>query len=181
MWSRTFVTKQIAFIAVMSALANVLGYFSIPVGTTKIHFMQLPVIFSGLALGSIVGGVVGFTGSAVMAFTLQPPNPFILLGNAILGFFTGLFYQWLRNRKPPIIPQLLSVVGAIVIQFPYTYVSDVYWMSMTEPLVLYTILPKLFLEDMISLSIAHVILFRVDIRSMLGEQGEITRVDREDH
>jgi hypothetical protein len=116
-----------------------------------------------------------------MAFTLQPPNPFILLGNAILGFFTGLFYQWLRNRKPPIIPQLLSVVGAIVIQFPYTYVSDVYWMSMTEPLVLYTILPKLFLEDMISLSIAHVILFRVDIRSMLGEQGEITRVDREDH
>ncbi|MGB9134363.1 MAG: ECF transporter S component [Candidatus Bathyarchaeia archaeon] len=181
MSSKASVTKQVAFIAVMSALANVLGYFSIPAGTTKIHFMQLPIIFSGLALGSLAGGIVGFTGSAVMAFALQTPNPFILLGNAILGFFTGLFYSWLRNKKPPVIPQLLSVIGAIVIQFPYTYVSDVYWMSMPVPLVLYTILPKLFLEDMISLSIAHVILFRVDIMSMLGKQGETTGIDRGDH
>lgn len=175
---KTPMAKQVAFIAVMGALANVLGYFAIPIGTTSMHFMQLPIILSGLALGSIAGGIVGFTGSAAMAFTLQTPNPFILPGNAILGFFTGLFYSRLRNRKPPILPQLLSVIGAIIIQFPYTYVSDIYGMSMPEPLVLYTILPKLLLEDLISLFIAHVILFRIDITNMLGKQGEIAGADR---
>jgi uncharacterized membrane protein len=152
----------------MSALANVLGYFSIPMGATKIHFMQLPIIFSGLALGSVVGGIVGFTGSAVMAFTLQTPNPFILPGNAFLGFFTGLFYSRIKDRRPLILPQLMAVACAIAVQFPYTFVSDVYGMSMPAAMVLYTILPKLFLEDIVSLLLAHVVLFRVDVRDMLG-------------
>jgi len=34
-------SKQIAFIAVMRALANVLGFFAIPIGLTSIHLMQL--------------------------------------------------------------------------------------------------------------------------------------------
>jgi uncharacterized membrane protein len=153
----------------MSALANVLGYFSIPLGTTRIHFMQLPMILSGLALGSIVGGIVGFTGAAVMAFTLLPPNPYILPGNAILGFFTGLFYSRLKRIKPPIVPQILSVIGAFIIQLPYTYFSDVYLMAIPSPLVLYTILPLLLLEDIICLFIAHLILFRVDVLNMLGK------------
>ena len=156
----------------MSALANVLGYFSIPAGATRIHFMQLPVIFSGLALGSVVGGIVGFTGSAVMAFTLQTPNPFILPGNAILGFFTGLFYSRIKDRRPQILPQLIAVACAIAVQFPYTYISDVHGMSMPPDMVLYTILPKLFVEDMVSLFLAHAVLFRVDVRDMLGKPEE---------
>ncbi len=168
MTQKTSTTKRVAFIVVMSALANVLGYFSIPLGTTKVHFMQLPMIFSGLALGAVAGGIVGFTGASVMAFTLQIPNPYILPGNAILGFFTGLFYWRLKGVKPPIVPQLLSVLGAIAVQFPYTFVSDVYLMSMPVPMVLYTILPKLLVEDLVSLFIAHIILFRVDVINMLG-------------
>jgi ECF transporter S component (folate family) len=173
-------TKQLAFAAIMSALANVLGYFSIPIGTTKIHFMQLPILLSGLALGPVVGGVVGFTGSVVMAFTLQTPNPFILLGNAILGLCTGLFYSRIAHRKPPIIPQLVAVMGAVAVQFPYTYVSDVYGMLMPAAAVLYTILPKLLIEDLISLFSAHVVLFRIDVKSLLGRQEGATRVSRGD-
>lgn len=131
--------------------------------------MQLPIIFSGLALGSVAGGVVGLTGAAAMAFTLQTSNPYILLGNAILGFFVGLLYPLLKRVRPPIVPQLLSLIGAVIIQFPYTYVSDVYLMSMPAPLVLYTILPLLFSEDVICLFVAHVILFRVDVVNMLGK------------
>lgn len=160
-------TKQIAFIIIMSALANILGYFAIPLGATRIHFMQLPIIFSGLALGALTGGIVGFIGAAVTAFTLSPPNPFILPGNALLGFLTGLFYFRLKKLKPPIVPQLLAVVGAIVIQFPYTYFSDVYLAFVPSAIVLFTILPLLFVEDMICLFIAHVILFRTDIINML--------------
>lgn len=165
----------------MSALANVLGYFSIPMGATKIHFMQLPIIFSGLALGSVVGGIVGFTGSAVMAFTLQTPNPFILPGNAILGFFTGLFYSRIKDRRPPILHQFIAVTCAIAVQLPYTFASDVYGMMMPTAMVLYTILPKLFLEDIVSLFLAHVVLFRVDVRNLLGKPGRVARVDERDN
>jgi uncharacterized membrane protein len=113
----------------MCAVANILGFFTIPIGITEIHLMQLPIILTGLALGPWTGGLVGFIGATVMAFRLRPPNPYILLGNAILGFMTGAFYSRLKKmRVRPIIPQVISVLGAYFVQFPYVYVTDVYLM-----------------------------------------------------
>jgi energy coupling factor transporter S component ThiW len=162
-------SKLIAFTAVMCAVANVLGlFFSIPIGLTKIHLMQLPMILSGLALGPWIGGLVGFIGATTMAFNLPSPNLYILPGNAILGFFTGLFYLRLKTMKGrPIIPQMISVLGAYIVQFPYVYVTDVYLMPLTAGYVLTVILPKLLLEDMVSALLAHFILFRVKIAEIL--------------
>lgn len=165
---RRLTSKLIAFIAVMCAIANVLGFFTIPIGITEIHLMQFPIILTGLALGSRTGGLVGFIGAAVMAFRLRPPNPYILPGNAILGFFTGLFYS--RTKKMggrPIIPQVISVLGAYIVQAPYVYVTDVYLMSMPPPVVLAIILPKLLLEDIISVLLCHFVLYRVDVTEIL--------------
>lgn len=161
-------SKQIAFTSVMCAVANVLGFLTIPIGPTDIHLMQMPIILTGLSLGSWLGGLTGFIGAIVMASRLRPPNPYILLGNAILGFLTGWFYSRIKKmRGKPVIPQLLSVLGAIVVQFPYTYVTDVYLMPMPSQMVLTIILPKIFLEDMISVLLCHVILFRVEIAEIL--------------
>ena len=152
----------------MCALANVLGFFTIPMGITEIHLMQLPIILTGLALGPYIGGLVGFTGAAVMAFRLRPPNPYILLGNAILGFISGAFYSRLKKmRGRPIIPQVISVLGAYLVQFPYVYVTDVYLMPIPPHVVLAIILPKLLIEDVISVLLSHLILFRVDIAKIL--------------
>jgi len=145
-----------------------LGFFTIPLGIAEIHLMQLPIILAGLALGPGAGGLVGFIGAAVMAFRLRPPNPYILLGNAILGFFTGLFYLRLKKIKGrPIIPQVISVLGAYIVQFPYVYATDVYLMSIPSAVVLMVILPKLLLEDIISVLLSHFILFRVKIAEIL--------------
>jgi uncharacterized membrane protein len=82
--------------------------------------MQLPIILTGLALGPCSGGLVGFIGAAVMAFRLRPPNPCILRGNAILGFMAGMFYSRLKKmRVRQIILQVISVLGAYIVQFPY--------------------------------------------------------------
>jgi len=160
-------SKLITFVATMCAVTNILGLFAIPIGITKIHFMQLPIILSGLALGPWVGGLVGFIGATAMAFNLAPANPYILLGNAILGFFTGLFYLHLgKMNVRPIIPQVISVLGAYIIQAPYIYVTDVYFMTMPSSLVL-AILLKLLLEDVISVLLSHIILFRVNITQIL--------------
>jgi len=152
----------------MCAVANVLGLFSIPIGLTKFHFMQLPIILSALALGPWIGGMVGFIGATTMAFNLPSPNLYLLPGNAILGFFTGLFYLGLKKmRGRPVIPQVICVLGAYVVQFPYVYVTDVYLMRMLSGFVLTVILPKLLLEDIISVLLSHFILFRVDIAKIL--------------
>jgi uncharacterized membrane protein len=161
-------TKKIAFISIMCALANILGIFSIPIGLTSIHLMQLPIILTGLALGSWSGGITGFIGTILMAYQLSPSNPYILLGNAILGFFTGLLYSYLKNtKKRQIIPQTLSVLAAYLIQLPYIYITDVYFMPIPSQVVLTVILPKLLLEDMISVLISHIVLYRIEINKIL--------------
>ncbi len=161
-------SKLVAFIAVMCAVANILGFFTIPLGLAAIHLMQLPIILTGLALGPRAGGLVGVLGAATMAFRLSPPNPYILLGNGILGVFTGLFYLRLKKMGGrPIIPQVVSVVGAYVVQSPYVYVTDVYFMPIHSTVVLTAILPKLLLEDIVSVLLAHFILFRVNIAEIL--------------
>ena len=152
----------------MCALANILGIFSIPLGITSIHLMQLPIILSGLVLGFWSGGITGFIGSILMAYTLSPSNPYILLGNAILGFFTGLIYSYLKKtKKRQIIPQTLSVLAAYLIQLPYLYITDVYFMPIPSQVVLTVILPKLLLEDMISVLISHIVLYRIELNKIL--------------
>lgn len=152
----------------MCALANILGIFSIPLGLTSIHLMQLPIILSGLVLGSWSGGITGFIGTILMAYTLSPSNPYILLGNAILGFFTGLIYSYLKKtKKRQIIPQTLSVLAAYLIQLPYVYITDVYFMPIPSQVVLTVILPKLLLEDLISVLISHIVLYRIELNKIL--------------
>ncbi|UCE44025.1 MAG: ECF transporter S component [Candidatus Bathyarchaeota archaeon] len=166
--NRRLPTKLIAYVAVISAVANVLGFFTIPIGIAEIHLMQLPIILTGLALGPWTGGLVGFTGAAAMAFRLHPPNPYILLGNAILGFMTGLFYSHLKKMKGrTIVPQVISVLGAYLVQLPYVYVTDVYLMPIPSHVVLTIILPKLLLEDVVGVLLSHLILFRVHIAKIL--------------
>jgi len=161
-------TKMVAFAVTMSAIANVLGLLSIPAGPMKIHFMQLPMILTGLAAGPLAGGFVGFVGALVMAFTTPMGlNPYVPFGNAILGSLTGLFYSRLRKMKgPPVVGQVISALGAFVVQAPYTYVTDVYLMFMPPPAVM-IILSALFVEDLVSVLICHLILYRVNVEKIL--------------
>jgi uncharacterized membrane protein len=160
--------KLVAFVAAMAGLANVFGLLAIPVGLTSIHFMQLPIILTGLTVGAIPGGLVGLFGSLVMAFRLPTANPYIVVGNAILGLFTGFFYSRIKSWKVrPLIPQLMSVIVAYLIQAPYVYVTDIYLMSMPATVV-QMILLMLLAEDIISLFISHIVMFRVNIAAKLS-------------
>src|SRR4030042_2479455 len=108
--------RQIAFIVTMAATANILALLTIPLGLFTIHFIQIPIILTGLALGPFAGGSVGLIGATGMALTLQTPNFYILPGNALLGAFTGLFYHMLgRIWSRPIMSQVLSALGAYLV------------------------------------------------------------------
>ena len=158
-------SKLVAFVAVMGATANLLGFFAISMGPTKFHLLQLPIILAGLSLGPWIGGLVGFVGAAVMAYTTL--NPYLLLGNAILGFSVGALYSRLKGKGIPLVPQLISLIVAYIVQSPYIYVTDVFLMAMPSQLVQAVILPTLFVEDVISVLLCHPILFRVNIERLI--------------
>lgn len=104
-------TRFVAFVAAMSALSNALGVLVIPTVLVTLHLVQLPVVFSALAAGSVAGGLVGFFGTFVMAFTLAKPSPYIMGGNAILGFLTGVFYLRMKELSDrSILSQTISVI-----------------------------------------------------------------------
>ncbi len=158
-------TRRVAFIIVMAALSNVLGLppFILPLGVTNIHFIQLPIILSGLLLGALAGGLVGLIGAATMALTLPVPNFYLLPGNAILGFSTGLLHTLLTKRSQrPIVSHIGSAAIAYLVQAPYVYVTDLYLMRMPQPVVA-TIMLTLLAEDLICAFLSHIILYRVSI------------------
>lgn len=165
---RRITSRKIAFTSVMCALSNVLGLFTIPIGLTSIHLIQFPIILTGLSLGPWAGGLVGFIGALTMAYRLTPPNPFIIPGNAILGILTGLFYLRLKKmRGSPIVPQVVSVIGAYILQSPYVYVTDVYLARIPSQIVLAVLLPSLLIEDLVSVLLSHLVLFRVNVAEAL--------------
>ena len=152
----------------MGALANVLGLLTVQIGIVNVHFSQLPVIFSGLSLGPVPGAAVGALGFLVSSFMLPAANPYVIGGNAILGFFTGLFYVKVRRiRRRPIVPQIVAVVLAYLVQAPYVFLTDVYLMAMPVPIVL-AIMAVLLVEDLTCVFFCHAILYRVDMRMLLS-------------
>ncbi len=73
-------------------------------------------------------------------------------------------------RGIPLLPQLISLLGSYVIQSPYVYVTDVFpvfLIGMPSQVVLTGILPKLLVEDLISVLLSHLILFRVNIAELV--------------
>jgi uncharacterized membrane protein len=163
-------SRLAAFVATMGALANVLGLLVVPAGVVNIHFTQIPVLLAGLSVGPVSGAFVGFIGFVTSASRLPRANPYILGGNAILGFFTGLFYSRIRRMKAkPIVPQTIAVLAAYLVQAPYVFITDVYLMAMPIPIVL-LIMGVLLVEDVIGVFVCHPILFRIDIRKVLFQE-----------
>jgi len=128
--------KSISMLLILGLLPNILGMLNIPtVMGFKIHVFQY-VVFIAAALYGPVGGVVsGGLGSMFTAVALS--NPYIAVGNMILGFMTGFFIK----KGFGIIP---SVLLAFAIQAPWLYVSDVYLVGMSAKLVVNILMALLF-------------------------------------
>jgi LytS/YehU family sensor histidine kinase len=109
----------------MVALSNILSAapFAIPVGigsiNSSIHFMQLPILVSGILLGPWIGLLTGVLGGLYMSYSTG--IPFIVGGLAIFGFVSG-FLTYKVKVKP-----IFSGILAWVIQAPYVFFTDYIW------------------------------------------------------
>jgi len=138
--------KTISMLALLAALPNLFGMVNLPaVGGYKIHTFQYVVFIAAAVYGPIGGAIAGSFGSLFSAVLLN--NPYIIIGNMILGFMTGFFLK--KGLK--IIP---AVMLAYFIQTPWLFISDVYFVGMPVSLVS-KIMISLLLSNILWAALAH--------------------------
>jgi len=124
--------KTIVLFLSLMILPNLLGLINLnTVWGFKIHFFQIAVFIAALIYGPKGGMLSGLVGSLYSAFVMG--NPYIAIGNAILGFFVGLFVRYKFNT-------IIAVMLAYLIQLPWLIITDYYLVSLPTNFILKLIL-----------------------------------------
>lgn len=123
----TWNIKTMSVFVFLIALPEMLGMANIatPWGF-RIHFFQIAVIFAGILYGPLGGLISGSVGSIYSAILMH--NPYIIVGNALFGFFVGIFTQ--KKISP-----IFAVILAYCVQLPWLIVSDIYFAGLPTPFV----------------------------------------------
>jgi uncharacterized membrane protein len=115
--------KTIGALAVLAVLPNLLGMINFPTPWGfQIHVFQAAIFLAALLFGRWAGLIAGSAGSLYAAVAMG--NPFILVGNAALGFFAGHFYE--KGFRP-----VAAAMLAFAIQLPWLAVTDHFLMGLS--------------------------------------------------
>ena len=108
-------------LASLGALAFGLTFLVFPFAQWELHFFQAAVFASAFLFGPLAGAAVGFLSSSYNGLYVIH-NPWILGGNAILGFSVAYFYVRMHPVK--------AVLAAYAVQLPYLLATDIFLVSM---------------------------------------------------
>lgn len=112
---------------ILAVLPNILGMINIPVAEGfNLHVFQLAIFLAAALYGPVGGLMSGFAGSFYAAFIMG--NPYLILGNAILGLCSGLFIKKGLSL-------LLAVWLAFIIQLPWLFLTDYYLVGLAAPVI----------------------------------------------
>ncbi len=166
-------SKLLAFVAVMGSVGNLLGLYAIklpisaPGVSVDFHLSQLPVLLVAVTLGPVWGALTGFL-SLISVTALYIKNPFVPLGNAILGYIAGV----VANRR--FSPIISGVMGEVA-ETPFIWFSILFWAGIVGGVPFPALIPitiaintKAFIEVIISATIVEFLLIRKEIRSMIS-------------
>jgi riboflavin transporter FmnP len=130
--------RLVAFTTISSTLTILLALLSFPfLLGVRIHFFQLGIFLAGCIGGPVSGLVTGAIGGAYIGLIRNDPT--ILIGNGLLGLFTGLFARKLR-------PAIAAIAAWFLIQAPWTYMTGTFVLGVAAP-VMQLILVLLTTED----------------------------------
>ena len=113
--------KTITLLSFLAIFTNILSIYHITLFGIKIHFFQYLIFLTAMIYGPVGGLISGALGSAYTAFALN--NPYIIIGNIILGTLFGLFIRLKWNV-------ILAVLTAYIIQLPWLIYTDIYLVNM---------------------------------------------------
>ena len=159
-------SRLAAFTAVMSALAVALSLLSVPfVAGLRIHFFQVAIMLAGVIAGPLSGLVTGAVGGAYMAALRSDPT--IVVGNGLLGLFTGLLARKMR-------PAAAGIAAWILIQAPWIYLTGTYILHVPA-VVMQTILATLTIEDIICALVVDVLQSHYHLKEQIFPKGASAR------
>jgi LytS/YehU family sensor histidine kinase len=142
----------------MSALAVALSALSVPfVFGLRIHFFQVAIMLASVIGGPVSGLATGAIGGVYVATLMSDPT--IVVGNCLLGLFTGLFVRKMR-------PALAGIVAWVFIQAPWNYLTGTYILHVPG-LVMQTITVTLTVEDVICAVITDVLQTHYHLKEQL--------------
>lgn len=119
--------KSLVMLFILAILPNLIGTINLPtVWGFKIHLFQYVVFISAALYGPVGGIISGGMGSIYTAMMLS--NPYIIIGNIILGSITGILFRKGFNL-------IFAVLIAYLVQIPFLWISDIYWAGMPAALV----------------------------------------------
>jgi uncharacterized membrane protein len=113
----------------------------------KVHFFPAAIILAVLIFGATGGLVAGIAGSLYSAFLLG--NPYLIVGNALFGLLTGIFY----NKTNKII---LSVLLAFLCELPWLILTDYYLVHLSAEFITKLII-VLLLANVLWAALIHLI------------------------
>lgn len=149
-------SKNIGLFISLLVLPNVLGMINLSTGFGfNMHFFQVAIFIAAFIYGPKGGLLSGLFGSAYSAIAMS--NPYIIIGNAILGLCVGLFAQRFGA--------ITSVALAYVVQLPWLLATDYYLVHMPTQ-VLALLVVSLAISNLIWAIVASKII--VPIKGMLA-------------
>ena len=131
--------KTISLLAFLAIFPNILGLYNTTIFGVRVHFFQYLIFLAALIYGPAGGIISGAFGSVWTAIALH--NPYVIIGNIILGFFVGLFFRMKWNV-------IFAVLVAYLIQLPWLWFTDVYLANMPVNVV-NGIVVALFFSDLL--------------------------------
>jgi len=91
-WELPWNRKAVGVTLMLVFLPNILSIVNLTTpGGVNLHTFQVAIFLAASLLGPIGGLLSGLIGSLVSALILS--NPYLMIGNAVLGFFTGWFLR----------------------------------------------------------------------------------------
>ena len=152
-------SRVIAFTTVISALTMVFSFFTVPfLFGFRIHFFQIGILLAGVIGGPVSGVITGLIGGAYMATVRSDPT--IVVGNGLLGLFTGIFS--LRFR-----PALAGLAAWIFVQAPWVFLTGTFIFHVPT-VAMQLILILLTVEDVISAVVTDVLINHFRLREYVG-------------
>jgi len=136
--------KTISLLSFLAIFPNVLGLFHTSIFGIRIHFFQYLIFLAAIIYGPLGGLVSGAFGSIWTVAALN--NPYIAIGNMILGFFVGFLIRLKWNI-------ILAVLTAYLIQLPWLWITDIYLAHMPINVVKGAVV-ALFISNIIWAAIA---------------------------
>lgn len=168
-------TYRIAVIGLMSAVAFISNYFSIPIGeVSRVHLGNGFCVLSGLLLGPVAGGLSAGFGAFFFDLTnpLYAKEAFItFMMKFVIGFIAGSLFSIVRHQKS----KLRLVLSAVVASFSYIpiyllkgFISDHFFLRLSSETIALKMLTKLTASttNAVCAVVVAVILFPVFLGAM---------------